>query len=119
MKTCYLHVGFHKTATTTFQQICGKNRDTLKESGFFTQVIFPQNKGNRWTFGPLSMIYKRGKAKAQASSPANRGGKHYESNQKHQMAALRQDHDPSSVVKHYLAGHGELPSLLDDLDTLA
>ena len=48
MKTYYLHVGFHKTATTTFQQICGKNRDKLKESGI-TSVASRVDGVNRYT----------------------------------------------------------------------
>ena len=31
MKTCYLHLGFHKTATTSFQNTCGANRLTLEK----------------------------------------------------------------------------------------
>ena len=61
MKTCFLHVGFHKTATTTFQQICGNNRDVLKKAGiFYQQFNYPTEKENRCNHsGPLSMIYKR------------------------------------------------------------
>lgn len=32
-KTCYLHVGLHKTASTSFQQTCAKNVDLLRENG--------------------------------------------------------------------------------------
>ena len=31
MKICFLHLGFHKTATTSFQNTCGANRLTLEK----------------------------------------------------------------------------------------
>ena len=34
MKTCWLHVGFHKTASTSFQQTCKANINLLRELGF-------------------------------------------------------------------------------------
>lgn len=36
-KTCYLHIGFHKTASSSFQQACYKNRKLLEHSG----IIYP------------------------------------------------------------------------------
>ena len=33
MKTCYLHLGFHKTATTSFQNTCQANRSILAKYG--------------------------------------------------------------------------------------
>ena len=33
MKTCHLHLGFHKTATTSFQNTCQKNKSILSEHG--------------------------------------------------------------------------------------
>lgn len=121
MKTCYFHIGFHKTATTTFQQICGKNRDTLAKAGiFYPEFVYPPEKGNRWNHsGPLSMIYKRGKAKASSKQSSQSGRTALrERNQKRQISALRQDHD--------LLFSGEALScwprenylhFLDDLDT--
>lgn len=32
--TTYLHVGLHKTASTSLQETCGKNRDLLKAKGY-------------------------------------------------------------------------------------
>lgn len=32
-KVCYLHVGLHKTASTSFQQTCANNADALKQAG--------------------------------------------------------------------------------------
>ena len=34
VKTLYLHLGLHKTATTSFQGTCAKNRDELLRQGF-------------------------------------------------------------------------------------
>ena len=34
VKALYLHLGLHKTATTSFQATCAKNRDGLKKQGF-------------------------------------------------------------------------------------
>jgi hypothetical protein len=49
MKTCYLHLGFHKTATTSFQLSCGNNRDKLLEAGiYYPKFKFSDRKGNRW-----------------------------------------------------------------------
>ena len=33
MKTCHLHLGFHKTATTSFQNTCQKNKSILANHG--------------------------------------------------------------------------------------
>ena len=33
MKTCYLHLGFHKTATTSFQNTCQANQSVLAKHG--------------------------------------------------------------------------------------
>ena len=32
-KTCYLHVGLHKTASSSFQRTCGGNKDLLQDAG--------------------------------------------------------------------------------------
>ena len=54
MKTCYLHIGFHKTATTTFQQICGGNRDELKKAGiFYPQFDYSPEKKSLQSFRPI------------------------------------------------------------------
>ncbi|WP_137006695.1 hypothetical protein [Synechococcus sp. N32] len=34
MKTCFLHLGLHKTASSSFQQTCAWNRKTLGKQGF-------------------------------------------------------------------------------------
>ena len=36
-KVCYLHVGLHKTASSSFQATCAKNKDLLQKSG----LIYP------------------------------------------------------------------------------
>jgi len=33
MRTCYLHLGFHKTASTSFQKSCAYSRDALSSAG--------------------------------------------------------------------------------------
>ena len=49
MKTCYLHLGFHKTATTSFQLSCGHNREKLLEEGiYYPKFEYQERKGNRW-----------------------------------------------------------------------
>ena len=49
MKTCYLHLGFHKTATTSFQLSCGNNREKLIEEGiYYPKFEYQERKGNRW-----------------------------------------------------------------------
>ena len=49
MKTCYLHLGFHKTATTSFQLSCGNNREKLLEEGiYYPKFEYQERKGNRW-----------------------------------------------------------------------
>ena len=49
MKTCYLHLGFHKTATTSFQLSCGNNREKLLEEGiYYPKFEYKERKGNRW-----------------------------------------------------------------------
>jgi hypothetical protein len=48
MNIFYLHIGFHETATTTFQQIYGSNRDVLKMTEvLYPQFTYPPEKGNR------------------------------------------------------------------------
>jgi hypothetical protein len=39
MKEIILHIGFHKTATSSFQATCARNRTTLLEKGFFFPVF--------------------------------------------------------------------------------
>ena len=45
MKTCWLHIGFHKTASTSFQQTCKANIKILRDLGFhyplFSRISFP------------------------------------------------------------------------------
>lgn len=96
MKTCYLHIGFHKTATTTFQQICGGNRDELKKAGvFYPQFVYSPEKENRCNHsGPLSMIYKPGIAKSTGKKSKQKGRSELKQiNQEIQIKALRQEHD--------------------------
>ena len=121
MKTCYFHVGFHKTATTSLQQICGENRDLFRESGIlYPKFAYPKEKGNRWNHsGPISQIYKRGKVKeSKTEASSNERTKNRSFNQKSFLKALRQDRN--------LLLSGEALScwpkeqyirLLDDLDT--
>lgn len=121
MKTCYLHVGFHKTATTTFQQICGKNRDILRKSGvFYPKFVYPPEKGNRWNHsGPISQIYKRRNVKvSKIMSSSNERTKNRSFNQKSFLKALHQD---SNLL---LSGEAlscwpekQYLRFLDDLDT--
>ena len=33
MKTCFLHLGLHKTASSSFQQTCESNRELLAQQG--------------------------------------------------------------------------------------
>ncbi|MGN0460161.1 MAG: hypothetical protein ACI4HL_04520 [Ruminococcus sp.] len=40
MKTLYLHIGIPKTATTSIQNFCAKNRDLLSEKGFYYPESF-------------------------------------------------------------------------------
>ena len=96
MKTCFLHVGFHKTATTTFQQICGNNRDVLKKAGiFYQQFNYPTEKENRCNHsGPLSMIYKRDYAsKLKKNYSQIDQGELLTSNIECQIKALQQEND--------------------------
>lgn len=39
MKTLYLHVGFSKTATSSFQETCKANKDKLLEQGFLYPIF--------------------------------------------------------------------------------
>ena len=39
-KTCYLHLGFHKTATSSFQETCASNSALLKDSFGLTYPTF-------------------------------------------------------------------------------
>ena len=121
MKTCYLHIGFHKTATTTFQQICGGNRDELKKAGiFYPQFNYSPEKENRCNHsGPLSMIYKRGRAKAiRKKSEQTVRSELRQINHEIQIEALKQEQDllysgealcawPKENYRHFL----------DDLNT--
>jgi len=120
MKTCYFHIGFHKTATTSLQQICGGNRDTLKKAGiFYPKFVYPADKGNLWNHsGPLTQIYKRGQIKvSKTKSNATERSKLRGSNQKSFLKALKQDNDlllsgealSCWPKEHYLR-------FLDDLD---
>ena len=70
MKTCYLHVGFHKTASTSFQQVCGNNREQLNKAGFYyPKFAYPAQKGNIWNHtGPVSSIYKSDRLKNRGNS---------------------------------------------------
>ena len=121
MKTCYFHVGFHKTATTSLQQICGGNRDLLREAGIvYPQFAYPEEKGNRWNHsGPISQIYKRGKVKeSKIEASSNERTKNRSFNQKSFLKALRQD---SNLL---LSGEAlscwpkeQYLRFLDDLDT--
>ena len=45
MKTCYLHLGFHKTATTSFQNTCQANQSVLAKHGIQLPG-FLDSKGN-------------------------------------------------------------------------
>ena len=85
MKTCYIHVGFHKTASTSFQQFCGSNRNLLEQSGlYYPKFQYPPQKGNLWNHaGPISMIYKHGRIKL--------SDKIYNSNNPKTLSALNQE----------------------------
>ena len=49
MKICYLHLGFHKTATTSFQLSCGNNREKLLDEGiYYPKFKHQEREGNRW-----------------------------------------------------------------------
>ena len=74
MKTCYLHLGFHKTATTSFQLSCGNNRKKLFEEGiYYPKFKFSDRKGNCWNhsanirrfckLGGIDKIAKKNKEK--------------------------------------------------------
>lgn len=96
MKTCYFHIGFHKTATTTLQQICGKNRDILEKAGiYYPKFIYPEDKGNLWNHsGPLTQIYKRGQVKHFKSKPNAKERRELRSfNQNRYLKSLKQDND--------------------------
>ena len=96
MKTCYIHVGFHKTASTSFQQFCGIHRDLLAESGlYYPKFVYPPQKGNLWNHtGPISMIYKRGRVK-RSGHPSNSDDRKNlrATNQKRHLQALEQNKD--------------------------
>ena len=60
MKTCFLHLGFHKTATTSFQNTCGANRQILENHG----IIIPDfcTESGQLSFNhtfPIHNIYER------------------------------------------------------------
>lgn len=46
VKTCYLHLGFHKTATTSFQLTLQHNRKLLEQGGIF----LPKFEGKKRNF---------------------------------------------------------------------
>ena len=46
MKRCFLHVGFHKTATTSFQLTLQHNRKPLEQDGIF----LPKFRGKKQKF---------------------------------------------------------------------
>ena len=49
MKTCYLHLGFHKIATTSFQLSCGNNREKLLDEGiYYPKFKHQEREENRW-----------------------------------------------------------------------
>ena len=62
MKTCYLHLGFHKTATTSFQLSCGNNRKKLlEEEIYYPKFKFSDRKGNCWNHsGNIRRLCKLG-----------------------------------------------------------
>ena len=96
MKKCILHLGFHKTGSTTFQQTCGASREILNQNGFFyPKFSYPAEKGNLWNHsGPLKMIYKRGHAEIPSKSIQKRErGKILHTNQTRLLKALKSDQD--------------------------
>lgn len=48
-KKIYLHVGFHKTATTSFQLTCAENASQLQEQGFVYPIFTDLNGGRRYS----------------------------------------------------------------------
>jgi hypothetical protein len=60
-KICHLHLGQHKTASTSFQQTCSRNVDLLKRSGI-TYPIFKCLAANNRTIGnhsiPISSLFR-------------------------------------------------------------
>ena len=62
MKTCYLHLGFHKTATTSFQLSCGNNhKKLLEEEIYYPKFKFSDRKGNCWNHsGNIRRLCKLG-----------------------------------------------------------
>lgn len=42
MKKIYLHLGFHKTATSSFQLTCEKNIDKLQKQGYYYPLFKPE-----------------------------------------------------------------------------
>lgn len=94
MKTCYLHVGFHKTASTSFQQFCGSNRSLLESAGLvYPKFVYPPQKGNLWNHtGPISTIYKRGRVKRSGNLSNIEDKKNLRAtNQKRYLLALKQE----------------------------
>ncbi len=49
IKTVYLHIGYHKTATSSIQQTLFNNRQLLNEYGFFYPNTWPRNHGMNLT----------------------------------------------------------------------
>ena len=94
MKTCYIHVGFHKTGSTSFQQFCGNNRNLLEKSDlYYPKFQYPPQKGNLWNHtGPISMIYKRGRITlSEKSSNSKDRNDLLTMNQKAHLKALEQE----------------------------
>lgn len=58
IKTIYLHVGLHKTGTTTIQEILGKSRNLLKSLGYlYPEVILERNIFNNHSL-PFYSLFK-------------------------------------------------------------
>ena len=55
-KTCYLHLGLHKTASTSFQDTCIKYVETLKDYGI-TYPVFQCSIANKTNMGNHSIPF--------------------------------------------------------------
>lgn len=60
MKYCYLHLGFHKTATSSIQYTLYKNRARLQEAGICFPVFYTQHRNFFNHSLPLSLIFNAG-----------------------------------------------------------
>ena len=60
MKELILHVGFHKTATGSFQATCAKNRELLDDQGIYYPSFSLVNKVTNNHSAPIASLFTKG-----------------------------------------------------------